>query len=84
MGQVWAGNPGANVFWPSDPSAKRPEGHGGVLREGTVPSLKLPRVEGIIDTEEIDGWYANPLDIHPFKYLEYAAYKPLPGVALLR
>jgi peptide/nickel transport system substrate-binding protein/oligopeptide transport system substrate-binding protein len=36
----------------------------------------------VVDTGEIDGWHPNILDIHPFKYLSFKAYKPLPGVAL--
>jgi peptide/nickel transport system substrate-binding protein/oligopeptide transport system substrate-binding protein len=31
---------------------------------------------------ELDGWYPNALDIHPFKYLSFKAARPLPGVAL--
>jgi hypothetical protein len=29
----------------------------------------------------VGGWYGNVLDIHPFKYLFFKAFKPLPGVA---
>jgi len=55
-----------------------------LLEGGVVLPISYTPAVNVIDTDEIDGWYANPLDIHPFKYLEYAAFKPLPGVALLR
>jgi peptide/nickel transport system substrate-binding protein/oligopeptide transport system substrate-binding protein len=45
-----------------------------VLPIGHNPAINL------IDLQFIDGWYQNPLDIHPFKYLSFAPYKPLKGV----
>jgi peptide/nickel transport system substrate-binding protein/oligopeptide transport system substrate-binding protein len=45
-----------------------------VLPIGHNPAINL------IDLQFIDGWYQNPLDIHPFKYLGFAPYKPLKGV----
>lgn len=33
----------------------------------------------IIDSSEIDGWYPNALDIHPFKFLEYKQKVLAPG-----
>jgi peptide/nickel transport system substrate-binding protein/oligopeptide transport system substrate-binding protein len=47
---------------------------GQVLPIGHNPAINL------IDLQFIDGWYQNPLDIHPFKYLGFAPYKPLKGV----
>jgi len=55
-----------------------------LLDEGTVLPISYTPAVNIIDMNELDGWYPNPLDIHPFKYLIYAAYRPLPGVALAR
>ncbi len=52
-----------------------------LLDGGVVLPISYTPAVNIIDTDEIDGWFQNPLDIHPFKYLEYAAFKPLPGVA---
>jgi peptide/nickel transport system substrate-binding protein/oligopeptide transport system substrate-binding protein len=48
-----------------------------VLPIGHNPAINL------IDLQFIDGWYQNPLDIHPFKYLTFAPYKPLKGVVSL-
>jgi peptide/nickel transport system substrate-binding protein/oligopeptide transport system substrate-binding protein len=36
----------------------------------------------IVDTDFIQGWYANPLDIHPFKYLAFGVRKARPNVVL--
>jgi peptide/nickel transport system substrate-binding protein/oligopeptide transport system substrate-binding protein len=46
-----------------------------------LPISYSPAVN-VIDTDEIDGWFPNVLDIHPFKYLSFAKLKPLPCVAL--
>jgi peptide/nickel transport system substrate-binding protein/oligopeptide transport system substrate-binding protein len=48
-----------------------------VLPIGHNPAINL------IDLQFIDGWYQNPLDIHPFKYLRFAPYRPLKGVVRL-
>lgn len=53
-----------------------------LLDRGTVlPVFYTPAIN-IISTSEIGGWYKNVLDIHPFKYLQFKAYRPLPGVTL--
>ncbi|NCN05499.1 MAG: peptide ABC transporter substrate-binding protein [Spirochaetales bacterium] len=36
---------------------------------GVIPISHSPSIN-VIDLSEIDGWYVNPLDIHPFKYLK--------------
>ncbi len=38
----------------------------------------------VIDTDYIDGWYPNALDIHPFKYLAFGERKIRSNVAVLR
>ncbi|MFQ3547494.1 MAG: peptide ABC transporter substrate-binding protein [Termitinemataceae bacterium] len=53
-----------------------------LLQGGTVLPIAYTPALNIIDTSEIGGWFPNALDIHPFKYLYYAALKPLPGVAM--
>ena len=52
-----------------------------LLQGGTVLPIAYTPALNIIDMNEIDGWYPNPLDIHPFKYLKYASFRALPGVA---
>lgn len=49
---------------------------------GAVLPISYTPAVNIIDMNEVDGWFPNPLDIHPFKYLSFAAFRPLPGVAL--
>ncbi|MDR1353830.1 MAG: peptide ABC transporter substrate-binding protein [Treponema sp.] len=53
-----------------------------LLDRGTVLPISYSSALNIIDTAEIDGWYVNALDIHPFKHLSFKAFRPLPGVAL--
>jgi peptide/nickel transport system substrate-binding protein/oligopeptide transport system substrate-binding protein len=53
-----------------------------LLSRGTVLPVSYSPAINIVDTDELDGWYANVLDIHPFKYLSFRARRPLPGVAM--
>jgi peptide/nickel transport system substrate-binding protein/oligopeptide transport system substrate-binding protein len=53
-----------------------------LLSRGSVLPISFSPALHVVDTGEIDGWYPNALDIHPFKYLSFKAYRPLPGVAL--
>jgi peptide/nickel transport system substrate-binding protein/oligopeptide transport system substrate-binding protein len=54
-----------------------------LLDRGTVLPISFSSALNIVDMNELDGWYPNALDIHPFKYLAFKAFRPLPGVALL-
>jgi peptide/nickel transport system substrate-binding protein/oligopeptide transport system substrate-binding protein len=51
-----------------------------LLRRGTVLPISYSFAINIVDKGEIGGWFSNVLDIHPFKYLSFKAFKPLPGV----
>lgn len=51
-----------------------------LLDYGTVLPISHSPAINIINTDEIAGWFPNALDIHPFKYLSWAAWRPLPGV----
>ena len=53
-----------------------------LLERGAVLPLCYNPALNIIDTGEIDGWYTNALDIHPFKYLSFKTLRPMPGVAV--
>ncbi|MDR3343331.1 MAG: peptide ABC transporter substrate-binding protein [Treponema sp.] len=53
-----------------------------LLNRGTVLPIAYSPAINIVDTDELDGWFPNALDIHPFKYFNFKAFKPLPGVAL--
>jgi peptide/nickel transport system substrate-binding protein/oligopeptide transport system substrate-binding protein len=52
-----------------------------LLERGTVLPISYSPALNIVDMDELDGWYPNALDIHPFKYLSFKAFRPLPGIA---
>ena len=51
-----------------------------LLDRGSVIPISYTPAINIVDTDEIGGWFPNALDIHPFKYLNFRAFRPLPGV----
>jgi peptide/nickel transport system substrate-binding protein/oligopeptide transport system substrate-binding protein len=53
-----------------------------LLDRGSVLPISYSSALNIVDMGELDGWFPNALDIHPFKYLSFKAFRPLPGVAL--
>ena len=52
-----------------------------LLDRGTVLPVCYSPALNIVDMNELDGWYPNALDIHPFKYISFKAFNTLPGVA---
>ncbi|MDR2103871.1 MAG: peptide ABC transporter substrate-binding protein, partial [Treponema sp.] len=40
-----------------------------LLNRGTVLPISYSPAVNVVDTSELDGWFPNVLDIHPFKYL---------------
>jgi peptide/nickel transport system substrate-binding protein/oligopeptide transport system substrate-binding protein len=55
-----------------------------LLDRGVVLPISYSPALNIVDTNELDGWYPNAMDIHPFKYIQYRTFQPLPGVALVK
>ena len=55
-----------------------------LLERGSVIPVSFSPALNIIDTGELCGWYTNALDIHPFKYIYYKGYRPLPGVVMVK
>jgi len=55
-----------------------------LLDRGVVLPISYSPALNIVDTGELDGWYPNALDIHPFKYFSFKAYRPIPGVVMAR
>jgi peptide/nickel transport system substrate-binding protein/oligopeptide transport system substrate-binding protein len=53
-----------------------------LLERGSVLPISYSPAINIVDTVELGGWFPNALDIHPFKYLSFRAFRPLPGVAM--
>ena len=54
-----------------------------LLDRGVVLPISYSTALNIVDTAELDGWYPNALDIHPFKYISFRSFIPLPGVVML-
>jgi len=55
-----------------------------LLDRGTVLPVSYSPALNIVDINEVDGWFPNALDIHPFKYLSFKSFRPLPGVAMAK
>jgi peptide/nickel transport system substrate-binding protein/oligopeptide transport system substrate-binding protein len=55
-----------------------------LLSRGTVLPIYYSPALNVVDTDELDGWFPNALNIHPFKYLAFKSLRPLPGVALIK
>ncbi|MDR2768620.1 MAG: peptide ABC transporter substrate-binding protein [Treponema sp.] len=53
-----------------------------LIDRGAVLPISHSIALNVVDTDELDGWYPNALDIHPYKYFNFKSAKPLPGVAL--
>jgi peptide/nickel transport system substrate-binding protein/oligopeptide transport system substrate-binding protein len=51
--------------------AKLAEAERMLLNEAVVLPLSHPPAFNLINLDRIDGWFPNPLDIHPFKYLRF-------------
>jgi peptide/nickel transport system substrate-binding protein/oligopeptide transport system substrate-binding protein len=55
-----------------------------LLERGSVLPISYSQAINIVDMGELEGWFPNALDIHPFKYLAFKAFRPIPGVVLGR
>jgi peptide/nickel transport system substrate-binding protein/oligopeptide transport system substrate-binding protein len=53
-----------------------------LLERGSVLPVSYSPAVNIIDINELGGWFPNALDIHPFKYIYFRAFRPLPGVVM--
>jgi len=53
-----------------------------LLERGSVLPISFSQAINIVDMGELEGWFPNALDIHPFKYLSFKAFRPLPGVVM--
>ena len=53
-----------------------------LLDEAVILPLSHNPAVNVIDTNGLDGWHVNVLDIHPFKYVRFVPRAPMPGVAL--
>jgi oligopeptide transport system substrate-binding protein len=55
-----------------------------LLDRGSVLPISFSVAYNVVDMGELDGWYPNALDIHPFKYFSFKAFHPLPGVVYIK
>jgi oligopeptide transport system substrate-binding protein len=53
-----------------------------LLHTGTVLPVSHSPSINLIDLEAVDGWFPNPLDVHPLRYLRFSERDPVPGVIL--
>ncbi len=51
-----------------------------LLHTGTVLPVSHSPSINLIDLEAVEGWFPNPLDVHPFRYLRFTDRDPAPGV----
>jgi peptide/nickel transport system substrate-binding protein/oligopeptide transport system substrate-binding protein len=54
-----------------------------LLSRGAVLPISFSPAVNVVDTDELEGWFPNALDIHPVKYFSFKAFRPLPGVTML-
>jgi peptide/nickel transport system substrate-binding protein/oligopeptide transport system substrate-binding protein len=47
-----------------------------------VLPISFSQAINIVDMGELEGWFPNALDVHPFKYLSFKAFRPIPGVVI--
>ncbi|MFW6228824.1 MAG: ABC transporter substrate-binding protein, partial [Alkalispirochaeta sp.] len=55
-----------------------------LLQTGTVLPVSHSPSINLIDLKAVDGWFPNPLDVHPLKYLKFTDQEPVPGVIRYR
>lgn len=55
-----------------------------LLQTGTVLPVSHSPAVNLIDLRAVEGWYPNPLDIHPVKYFRFTDRAPAPGVIRFR
>ena len=54
-----------------------------LLEIGAVLPLYHSLAANVVDTDYVEGWYSNALDMHPFRYLAFGQRNIRPNVAIL-
>ncbi|MDR1893916.1 MAG: peptide ABC transporter substrate-binding protein [Spirochaetales bacterium] len=54
-----------------------------LLQSGAVLPVNHQPAFNVLDLSLISGWYPNPMDIHPFKYLSFSLPQLPPNIAFL-
>lgn len=52
-----------------------------LLQEAAVLPIYHSLAASVIDTDLVNGWYQNALDIHPYKYLKFGTPQVQPNIA---
>ncbi len=60
--------------------ARMSEAESLLLRTGTILPVSHAAAFNLINLELFEGWFPNPLDIHPVRYLRRTGDQPAPGV----
>ena len=53
-----------------------------LLTKAAILPLDHNPAINLINTEAVGGWYSNPLDVHPFKFLTFKAHATPPSIAM--
>jgi oligopeptide transport system substrate-binding protein len=54
-----------------------------LLTKAAILPLDHSPAINLINTNSIGGWYPNPLDVHPFKFLRFKSRATPPGIAMV-
>ena len=53
-----------------------------LLSQGVVLPLRNNPAFNLVNRNMIEGWFPNPLDIHPFQYIRFKKNKIYPGIVM--
>ncbi len=62
--------------------AKFGEAESLILSTGVILPINHQPSLNLINLDRIDGWFPNPLDIHPFRYMDFKGPQMLPNVVM--
>ncbi|MGA2478150.1 MAG: peptide ABC transporter substrate-binding protein [Spirochaetia bacterium] len=54
-----------------------------LLTKAAILPLDHSPAINLINTGSVDGWFSNPLDVHPLKFLKYKSRLTPPGITML-
>ena len=53
-----------------------------LLTKAAILPLDHGPAINLINTKSIDGWFSNPLDVHPFKFIKFKGRTTPPGITM--
>jgi peptide/nickel transport system substrate-binding protein/oligopeptide transport system substrate-binding protein len=54
-----------------------------LLTKAAILPLYHQAAVHLINLDHVDGWFPNPLDIHPFKFIKFKPFKAPQGIAMV-